>query len=481
MNFFTAYSAGAKDVNFEPGRLIASKRKIAKAYMRGWLPIDIVSTVPWGVLASVLLGGGTGSAGQLGKLARIVKFVRFMRLLRMLRLAKLAAIWEKIDAKCGSSMLMQGLLLVRVVFVLICICHWNACIWWMVGQRTSIITELMSDEAQEEWLAIHHWTTLPRSNGPNQPIWTWEERSTTEAYLFCFYWTLGVMRTMPAEVHPITLPERVYVMVFMFFAFSAFAICVAQITTTYFKFFERKRMYTDDMAAVRMHLRKLKVSDQLQGKIKVFFKHLYDTRAIHSREASTLNHLPEEHRKELRHIKVGTYLRRLPIFEGVSFKALNLVTEITDIVERLPGDKLCRQGTPATYAWILKVGRLRARYEKFDSESSPSKDVQSHEFKPDKINDADTETLYDEEVHLSLQTVVCITACTLFRIEKSKFIAKTSGVASFWDGSDRYDITGAQAGSERRRRASRSSSKSHRDECARQHEGLSAGVVAAIC
>ncbi len=31
------------------------------------------------------------------------------------------------------------------------------------------------------------------------------------------------MRTMPAEVTPVNLPERLFVLIFMFFALSAFA------------------------------------------------------------------------------------------------------------------------------------------------------------------------------------------------------------------------------------------------------------------
>ena len=45
----------------------------------------------------------------------------------------------------------------------------------------------------------------------------------SDPQVFCFYWTLGVMRTMPAEVTPVNLPERLFVLVFMFFALSAFA------------------------------------------------------------------------------------------------------------------------------------------------------------------------------------------------------------------------------------------------------------------
>eukprot|EP00971_Amphidinium_carterae_P337805 6474825-Amphidinium_carterae.1 len=33
-----------------------------------------------------------------------------------------------------------------------------------------------------------------------EAAYTWERKPRTEQYIFCFYWTLGVMRTMPSEV-----------------------------------------------------------------------------------------------------------------------------------------------------------------------------------------------------------------------------------------------------------------------------------------
>ena len=49
------------------------------------------------------------------------------------------------------------------------------------------------------------------------------------------------MRTMPAEVTPVNLPERLFVLIFMFFALSAFAICVSLITQAFFKPLREKR------------------------------------------------------------------------------------------------------------------------------------------------------------------------------------------------------------------------------------------------
>ena len=74
-----------------------------------------MSTIPWGKVSSLILGDGSASStGQLGKMAKAVKFVRFLRLMRMLRLAKLATIWERVEARCGSILLLQGVSLFKV-------------------------------------------------------------------------------------------------------------------------------------------------------------------------------------------------------------------------------------------------------------------------------------------------------------------------------------------------------------------------------
>ena len=105
-------------------------------------------------------------------------------------------------------------------------------------------------------------------------------RGISETYVFCFYWTLGVMRTMPAEVTPVNLPERVFVLIFMFFALSAFAISIALITQSFFKLSERRKTFNEEYVALRLHLQKTKVSEDVQGRVKAYLTHLFTRRRI---------------------------------------------------------------------------------------------------------------------------------------------------------------------------------------------------------
>ncbi|CAE7542245.1 eag [Symbiodinium natans] len=230
---------------------------------RGWFGIDFFSTVPWPRLVSIFAGSEEGGGStQAAKLLKVVKFLRLMRLMRMLRMAKLRKLWERVEDEIGSVLLVQSMMLVRILVIVVAICHWSACIFWIVGSPESLITDLMPNEMYQEFAQVPHWTTIYRTHGPEQEVWRWVDRPTSESYIFCFYWTLGVMRTMPAEVTPVNLAERVFVLLFMFFALSAFAISVASLTQAYFKISERSRSFTDELFAVRMHMKKLKMDQQ---------------------------------------------------------------------------------------------------------------------------------------------------------------------------------------------------------------------------
>merc|ERR1719247_1771600 len=165
VSFLTGYPAGKLDMEIPFGNIVTDKYRIARNYLRTWLLIDLVSTIPWGLFADLLSDGGDSArSAQMAKLTKIIKFVRFLRLMRMLRLAKLAIIWERVEAKVGNLTLKQSVQLARVLLILTGICHWNACIWWMIGQPSSLFTDVLSEEAQQDYARQRHWATELRSD-----------------------------------------------------------------------------------------------------------------------------------------------------------------------------------------------------------------------------------------------------------------------------------------------------------------------------
>jgi len=167
------------------------------------------------------------------------------------------------------------------------------------------------------------------------------------------------MRTMPAEVTPVNLPERVYVLIFMFFALSAFAISIALITQSFFKLSERKKNFNEEYVALRLHLQKTKVSEDVQGRVKSYLNHLFDRRRIQAKEANLLNVLPEKLREEVFRCQAAHHMEKaLPALHGFRRSQRLRLAAAAATCDLMPGEVLVETGALIDAAWILMSGQL---------------------------------------------------------------------------------------------------------------------------
>ncbi|CAK0847567.1 unnamed protein product [Prorocentrum cordatum] len=365
MNFFTGYRSGKKGEQLQEGTLVTNRCRIATNYIRGWFWIDFMSTVPWHVIADAFSSettADTTSADQLTKLAKVIKLTRLLRLMRMLRLYKVSVIWERLESRIGSITALNVVSLIKVLGIWAAICHWGACCWWMVGKRNSLAMILTFQDDDPNEL---HWTEVPRMHSPHQDyeFWTWVEKPASEQYVFCFYWILGVMRTMPAEVTPVNLIERVFVLLFMFFAVMAFAVNVARLTQAWFKFSARKDAFKEEMAFVRMHLRTNKCTTSLQMRAQGYLQYLFEKRKVHAKETGLLSALPDGLKLQMRQAYRIPYLRLIPGLENWTEKVLRQFCDATETVDYLTGDKITERCNDAEAAYVLMIGSMQVFHE----------------------------------------------------------------------------------------------------------------------
>lgn len=400
VGFLTAYVAGQDDTGMRAGRLVTNKWRIAEQYFVTWFPTDLLSTIPWTLLANAVTDERNRGA-QVAKTAKLVKVIRFLRLIRMARLAKLRAAWERMEAQVGSFFLKHSLALARVILVMFVICHWNACMWWHIGTPDCLFCAFREGD--------NHWTRLPHVSADGR-TWTWASRSIGEQYIFSVYWTLGVMRTMPAEVTPQNLSERLYVMFFMFFAFSAFAICIALITQTFFKFSERARMFEEDMSHVRMYMRGINADPLVQSAVKNFLAHLYKQRRVLAQEGHFLRNLPQSLSQMLKAARLEEHIAKLQVMQGLPHKAVFHVASITEVRDIVAGTCLCRQGRFAEAAWVLVSGALHYS-------GTPAMKV----LEETPIHVVDEETLASPLEVISQETCIASLCSEVARVDKKQF------------------------------------------------------------
>jgi hypothetical protein len=109
-------------VNGEGG-LVRRHAAIAKHYLRGWFLVDVITTIPYDVLNSVMTNPRTN-----------VKFIRFVRIFRLIKLFRLL----RASKKLGQSGIYLDLpssaqVVVYLALIIILLNHWLACVWAMTA------------------------------------------------------------------------------------------------------------------------------------------------------------------------------------------------------------------------------------------------------------------------------------------------------------------------------------------------------------
>lgn len=208
-------------------------------------------------------------------------------------------------------------------------------------------------------------------------------------------------------------------MIFMFFAFSAFAIGVTTITQAFFKFFERSRAFAEDMASVRTYLKGIKAPEQLQEAITSFLQLLHDRRRIAAKEVALFQNLPPRLVQRLKAAKFSVYLRKLPVIARVSESVMIQLCGIAEVRDLVPGDILCRRGSLAEAAWVLISGGLHVYY----SNGTQRWNRESFEV-------VDEDCLEHSEFVESQRTVFAASCSEVLKISKTTFfkLARKSSV-----------------------------------------------------
>eukprot|EP00931_Biecheleriopsis_adriatica_P062971 TRINITY_DN38067_c0_g1_i1.p1 TRINITY_DN38067_c0_g1~~TRINITY_DN38067_c0_g1_i1.p1 ORF type:complete len:821 (-),score=108.15 TRINITY_DN38067_c0_g1_i1:53-2515(-) len=159
LTFFTGFN------NYRDGLPDCDPIRIAVRYIRSWLLLDLLASVPWEWLAlsdSDALAGSTKSA----RLFRIFRILRMLRLLRIMKVWKLLDALEHYFESHRMAVFLAGM--ARVLCIIILIVHWSACLWHIVGDNSDpdknwILHKIGSDASADSryvWSLYFALTTM---------------------------------------------------------------------------------------------------------------------------------------------------------------------------------------------------------------------------------------------------------------------------------------------------------------------------------
>lgn len=201
LTFHTAY--------LYQGNMVTNHRQIAKNYLMSWFIPDIIAMIAsrWMTITGVT--PEEIRRYNNGELEDSVRYIRIVMLLRVLRVGRLKNILAKVKDSTHSHVVNGIFSLLKLLFYVIFLAHWVACIWHFIG----MISDVMKGDS---WL---------RKNG-------FIHLSTGERYVTSIYWTITTMMTVGyGEITPVTEIERLFNIIVMLIGCGVFGYTMNSIGT----------------------------------------------------------------------------------------------------------------------------------------------------------------------------------------------------------------------------------------------------------
>ena len=220
MNFMLAYQN-------ESYVLIKDQEMIIRNYLTGWFAVDLLSIIPYDLLAQ------TDSVFTSLDSLRLVRLVRLLKLARVLRSGRLMKRWET-----SVSMKFSHLSIIWFVGLLTVTAHWLACLWFLVVDI---------ENSQQNWLYCYDHVEKRAScevpsgilngtivNGTVQTVTTppptpsvYENGVPIKRYIASLYWATMTLLTIGyGDIKPRTDAERSVALIAMLTGASIYAYVV---------------------------------------------------------------------------------------------------------------------------------------------------------------------------------------------------------------------------------------------------------------
>lgn len=121
------------------GNLVMEPAPVAWHYFRTWFFVDVLSFLPFDLLATDS-GQGLTSMFQASRAVRVIRLLRLLKMVKLLRLLRVPTMIRRMEFFMGRSFR-------KLCSMLVCaalICHFSACVFYIVAFECVVRAHLIS-------------------------------------------------------------------------------------------------------------------------------------------------------------------------------------------------------------------------------------------------------------------------------------------------------------------------------------------------
>ena len=224
------------------GAEVVDRKLCTAQYGRRMLIVDLVASVPFDLIAWILIGNGQLLGGSL---------VLALRLLRLLRIVRLFVILHRWEAFSWSN---PAVIRVIKYFVsILLLIHWLACFWFYAAFAAGF--------PADSWVAR---AGILSANAVDQ-------------YVRSLYWTITTMTTVGyGDITPGRTAEYVLAAIIMLMGASLYAFIIGSIASLLNSIQAAKNRHWERIESVTEFLRDQKVPAETNAEVRNYYEHVWE-------------------------------------------------------------------------------------------------------------------------------------------------------------------------------------------------------------
>ena len=345
LNFRTTY------VDDVAGVEVFNRRKIAWHYFRTWFVLDLLSSIPFELMAEAYTDNGAGADGGVdgggavgqqtrgAKLLKLGKLMKALRILRLSKVGKMAKMIERFEDEYPNFN-MGVVKLIKLFVGLLLACHINSTIWVALADTTS----------RNNWMAALGYDFVEPFDDEHWP-----------EYIVAFYWSVCTMTTVGyGDILPTNYREMVFVSVSMIIGGAYFGYMIALMSALVSKQDANTTLYREKIDAVRSYVRSRHLPKDLQIRVVRYFKHFMKVRSAFP-ESQIIMEMSSFLRNEVAMHLVDDNMYKIPFFRFLIRKDPFFITKLISLFKPIlcaPGDYVVTVGEIGREMYVLNKGEL---------------------------------------------------------------------------------------------------------------------------
>ncbi|KAF4758362.1 hypothetical protein FOZ63_009137, partial [Perkinsus olseni] len=314
----------------ENGALISSRKRIARRYLKSWLWPELLTSIPWGLFIS--------------KYSRELSAIKLGRTLSLARLGNMTmTIMAKVEYRVQSEIWWIILGVLKLVSALLVMCHWGACLWWLVGK-------LSIEDHDISWITAMDMVDATRA----------------QQYVAAMYFMTTTLTTVGyGDVTPETHVERLFCIFAEIVAGNVFALFSGLLCALMLTYDESGSQYRAKLKDAMRYMNKHKLESSLRIRVRHFLHQLFENQTnLESRRALVeFLRTSESLQRDVYVGLMGKMLKRYSWFRGLSHEILGKVCSVCEDLYYAPTDVMIYASEDADGMYFVVRGSIELGWE----------------------------------------------------------------------------------------------------------------------